>query len=522
MNESRYFSVPGSDRRYDRNKLLAVLLIPLAMSLLQVSSVDNLLPAMQAGLDASSSDVQWVLSGYALAVGIVLVPSGRLGDVFGRSGMFVIGLVIFVLGSFACGLMNDAAPLNAMRIIQGIGAGVFSPQVTGLIQQYFDGRARARAFGFMGLVISVSVATGPILSGLFVAWLGDDSGWRWSFLINAPIGLIGLFFAFTLLPFGKERRTIGPDADANEREYVAQESAAGRPAPRKYGSKLDLDPVGMILLCLAVLGIMLPFMASASWRWFMLIGGVVIGVTWVCWEVSYKRRGHIPMVDLDLFKLNTFSSSVGITALQFLGTTSVFVILAMFLQNGMGASALVVGLVGLPSAVASAFAAVWSGKHALEKGWQLQVLAMSLATVAALIAIAVAWYISEGGAVWWLSLPLILLGCGLGCMGAANQTTAMLDVPASHGGTAGGVYQTTQRIATAIGNALVTAVFFAVSSGARTGTSAGNTQWFHAFGLGMTVIAVVAGCSLVATIVALAKHRRAETAEVLVSAEVGA
>lgn len=129
-------------------------------------------------MSASESGIQLILSGYALAVGISLVPAGRLGDIFGRSSMWVIGLAIFTLASLGCGLAHTIAELNLMRVLQGIGGGFFSPQVTGLIQQYFQGRARARAFGYMGLVVAASVAVGPLLSGLLVSLLGQDPGWR--------------------------------------------------------------------------------------------------------------------------------------------------------------------------------------------------------------------------------------------------------------------------------------------------------------------------------------------------------
>lgn len=176
--------------------MLIAILIPLVMALLQVSAVNTLLPAIQETLGATSSGIQWVLAGYALVYGIILVPAGRIGDLVGRSMMFVIGLAIFSAGCLACALATDTVMLNAMRILQAVGAGVFSPQVNGMIQQYFDGRARAKAFGLMGLTISASVAAGPLISGATVAIFGNDPGWRYAFAINTPIGLLGLFLAF--------------------------------------------------------------------------------------------------------------------------------------------------------------------------------------------------------------------------------------------------------------------------------------------------------------------------------------
>ncbi|MDO4888607.1 MAG: MFS transporter [Actinomycetaceae bacterium] len=468
MNNSRYFELPGSNKRYDRNIMLAVVLVALAMALLQVSSVNNTLPVIQDSIGASSSASQWVLSGYALATGIMLVPAGRIGDIFGQSVCFVAGLSVFALSSIGCGLVSDAMALNVMRVFQGLGAGIFSPQVTGLIQNHFQARVRARAFGFLGLVIAMSVATGPVLSGSFVSWLGPDLGWRWSFLINGPLGVVGVIAAARYLPFASRRDTR---------------------------SRVDLDPLGMILLCLAVVAIMLPFMTQVSWRWLLLLAGVVLVAAWVAWELLYKKRGHLPMVDLDLFTLPSLSYSTAISAFQFLGTTSIFVILAMCLQSGLDVSALTVGLIGLPNALLSGWSAVWAGNHAYERGKQIMVWSMGLVAVSLALTIATAWFVFRGAPVALLTLPLMPAGLGLGAMGAANLTQAMFDVPPSQGGTAGGLLQTVQRVCTAIGIAVVTGIFFTVLGGNRT-----THAWFSAFAAGTTVIIVFVLLAMVTAI----------------------
>lgn len=498
MNNSRFFTVPGSDRTYDRNWMLIVLLISLALTLLQVSSVNNLLPSIESAMSASESGIQMILSGYALAVGISLVPAGRLGDIFGRSSLWVIGLAIFTIASLGCGLAGTITQLNLMRVLQGIGGGFFSPQVTGLIQQYFQGRARARAFGYMGLVVSASVAIGPLLSGTLVALLGEDPGWRYSFFINVPIGLIGLVAAWKFLPFGKERRTIGPDAEHAEEEYEALEEAAGRTPPRRRGRKIDLDPVGMTMLMLAVLGVMLPFMLHGmAWRWLLLVGGFAMLGLWVVWELKYAQQGHFPMVDMNMFKLRSFSYCTAISALQFLGSSTIFVVLALFMQDGLGASALMVGVLGLPNAIASGFAAVWSGKRALEKGKGIQVVALAMMLGSVLLLVAGFWSVIRlNWSIYWLILAIVPMGFGAGCMGAANQTQAMMDVPPAHGGTAGGLQQMTQRITTAIGNALVTGVLFSVYQGGRT-----TDGWLLGASAGLGVISVFLACALALAVV---------------------
>lgn len=493
----REIRVAGSNRVYDRNKLLLVLLVPLAMSLLQVSSVNVALSSMGEALSASDAQKQWVLSGYALAIGISLVPAGRLGDIFGRSGAFVTGLAVFTLASLLVGISNDPTQLNVLRIFQGIGAGIFSPQTTGLIQQYFVGPARARAFALFGLVVAMSVAAGPLMSGALISAFGADVGWRASFLVNVPLGILGIVIALLWLPFGKERRTIGKRAKKVQAEYAASEAAAGRevvePVKREKREKVDLDPVGMTLLAAAVLGIMLPFMSHGSvWIWALVPTGLLLLGVWVWWENHYKKAGHFPMVDLALFKIRSFSYATAIASIQFLGSTSMFVILAMFLQEGDGVSAIKTALVGLPNAVLSAYAALWAGKRAYAKGAWVQMVALGVILTGILGACVALWAFSNGASFWWLALPLTIMGFGQGAMGSANQTVTMLEVPASHGGTAGGFSQTGQRIATAIGNAVITAVLFAAL-----GSNPTVEDWTRATMISYLVIAAIVSIAMV-------------------------
>lgn len=148
-----------------RWRILIVLLAALFMSLVGVSIVNVALPSIQNALDATQSDIQWVLSGYALTFGVVLVSAGRAGDIVGRGGLFLIGMAIFTVSSIAAGLAPDAAWLNIARFAQGLGSGLLSPQGIGMIQHYFRGAERGRAFGYLGTVVGFSVAIGPVLGG---------------------------------------------------------------------------------------------------------------------------------------------------------------------------------------------------------------------------------------------------------------------------------------------------------------------------------------------------------------------
>lgn len=139
-----------------RWRALAVCLVTGFMSLLDVSIVNVALPSLREGVGASEADLQWVVSGYALAFGLVLIPSGRLGDARGRRKVFVAGVTLFTLSSLAAGLAPNAEVLVAARLLQGIGGGLLNPQVSALIQQLFRGSERARAFGMFGTTVGIS------------------------------------------------------------------------------------------------------------------------------------------------------------------------------------------------------------------------------------------------------------------------------------------------------------------------------------------------------------------------------
>ena len=489
---SNEIRVAGSNRVYSRKKLLIVLLVPLMMSLMQVSSINTALTSIQQSLSATDAEIQWMISGYALAIGIVLVPSGRLGDLFGRSGGFITGLAIFAIASLLIGLANDPVYLNLMRVLQGIGSGILSPQATGLIQQYFEGQARAKAFAYFGLVVSASVAAGPVLSGGLIALLGPEIGWRTSFLLNFPLGIIGVLLAIFWLPFGKERRTIGPRAAKIEAQYEAAEAAAGHTVrKRQPGQKIDLDPMGMVLLSLAVVAIMLPFMIKTpAWIYTIVILGIALMALWLTWEKRYKERGGFPMVDLELFKIQTFRYGMTIISVLFLGMTSVWAVLLIFLQNALGATPFELGLLSVPNSVLSAFASLWAGKYAVTHGRAVQLGSLIMYLFGLLGCIAMTYFAFHGASFWWYIFPTLFMGVAGGALGAANQTQAMLDVPASSGGTAGGVLQTGQRMSTAIGIAIVTAVFFAARGPVDATTSA--PHWY---------LGLIAAFSLIAFII---------------------
>ena len=468
----------------EHQRLLPTLLIPAFVTLLAVSSVNVILPAVSQDLSAGTAGLQLVVSGYSLVFGVVLVPAGRAGDVMGRGRIFVIGMILFGVGSLASGLAPDVVTLNLARVVMGVGSGLLNPQVAGMIQQYYSGESRGRAFGLFGAVIGVSVAVGPVLSGGLIGWLGDDWGWRASFLINVPLVLLGVWAAHRYLPDSAWYRQDGG-------------SAAGR-------DRVDLDPVGMVLLAAGTLLIMIPFMeaSAGAWVWGLEAAGIGIVSAWVVWERRYRARGGAPMVDLSLLAIPSFAYGSLAIAVYFLGYTSVWIIVAQYVQAGLGSTALVSGAVGVPAALAGSVAAAVAGRRVIRVG-RVMVLGGMAAGMAGLLASVgiIHMHARAGWSPWWLTLTLLLLGVGQGLVVSPNQTLSLVDVPLEYAGAAGGILQTGERIGTSIGIAAITGLTFRVSH---------SSGWDVAAQVGL--LAVVAAIAVSAAIAAvdlrLAARRR--------------
>jgi EmrB/QacA subfamily drug resistance transporter len=421
----------------NRWKALAVCLVGGFMVLLDVSIVNVALPSIRSGLDASESELQWVVSGYALTFGLLLVPAGRVGDVRGRRTMFVTALGLFSLASLACGVAPTSLFLVVARLVQGLAGGLLTPQISALIQQMFRGPERGTAFGLFGTVVGVSTAVGPLLGGALIALFGADHGWRFVFFINLPIGLVAMPIAWRLLP--------PPESGPHRRH--------------------DYDPLGVVLLGAAIVTLLLPLVQEQQWpgqgKWLLVPVALVLLAVFLAWEVRYTRRGKEPLVDLALFRQRSYSFGISLITLYFAGFTPLFFVFSLYLQIGLGYSALLAGLATTPFALGSAGAAAIGGRIVSRIGRLLVVIGL-IGVLVGLIGTQVAVHLEPSGGTGWATLaPLLIGGVGSGLVIAPNQALTLAEVPVPRAGTAGGLLQVGQRIGAAVGIAAVGSVFFA-------------------------------------------------------------
>ena len=436
-----------------RWRALAVSQLGGFMALLDVSIVNVALPSIERGLGMSAGSVQWVVSGYGLTLGLVLVAAGRLGDAVGRRKMFLIALSAFVVASALSGAAPTAGLLIAARLLQGIAGGMLTPQNSGLIQELFRGPERGKAFGIMGTTIGLATATGPIVGGLILSLVNGPDAWRWVFYVNVPIGLVALVLAARWVPTGA-------------------------------GGKLrdtHLDLFGSLLLGGGVLSLLLPLVNADSeglgGDWWLFLVSVVLLATFVWWELHTVSRGKQPLLDPRLIRTAGYAAGSGIGFVYFIGFTGIWLVLALYFQDGLHYSPLRSGLAVTPFALGVAISAAIAGRLVARLGRTLTVvglitMAAGLVTTALLLR-----FIGGDTAVLATAGPLLIAGLGGGMVTSPNLTLTLENVPVRMAGAAGGALQTAQRIGGAIGSAVLATIFYnlLMRSGGNYQTSVSDT-----------------------------------------------
>jgi MFS family permease len=452
-----------------------------SLTILDLAKINVAIPAISEDLGAGPTEVQLLVAGFVLAFGLLLVPSGRFGDLYSRRGMFLAGLALFTLSSLVCAVSFSIEMLIAGRIAQGFAAGMLMPQVLGLVQQLFQGKARGKAFGVFGAVIGLSTAFGPTLGGFLVGVGGQSLGWHLLFWMNVPLGIAAFIFAVRLLP-------------------------ATQPTPE--GAVKDFDIVGTLLLGITVFTLMMPFVLTTGTdsdnpaRWWLLAGALVFGGLFLAWEKRYVAAGRVAIIDFDLFRIPSFRNGVAISSFYFAAMPSTFIVLTLWLQQGLGFSPIVAGMVTIPFALFSAFTSWRAGLVVHRIGRPLVVWGLlgvitgfgSLILLSSLVP--AAWM------AWAVAGAMVIAGFGGGAVISPNQTLMLEDVPVASGGLAGSIAQVGQRIGTAMGLAAVLSVYFGVVS--RQGPEL-TSSYVSGFSWGM---AVVAGFVTMALVFALLDLRR--------------
>ena len=428
--------------RPDR-RVLSVLLTGTFIAVLDFFIVNVAIPQMQHDLNASDAQIQFVVAGFALAYGSMLIVGGRLGDIFGRRRIFVLGLALFTVASAMCGAAPDAGYIIAGRVGQGLAAALLSPQVLSILGSIYVGEAKAKALNAYGVTMGLASVFGQVVGGLLIHFDLFGWGWRTCFLINLPIGLAAIVSASRIVP---------------------ESRAPTRP---------QLDIAGMILVSLALLATTLPLIEGRqqgwpTWTWYCLGLAAVLFVLFVMHERRLCARGGFPLIDPRLYRQRAFSVGLLAQLTFYMGMAGFYLVFALYLQEGRGFDALDSGLVfaanGAGYMVSSNAARVTTDRL----GRQVLALAGTLrAAGLGLMLLTVVHFCDRS--VLWLVPPLFINGFGTGFAVAPLASTVLSRMTAQHAGAAAGALTTGIQVGNAVGVSIIGVLFYGVlaAPGAR-------------------------------------------------------
>ena len=397
------------------------------MGQLDASIVTLALPPIQRTFHAGLGAIEWVSLAYLLTLVVLVVPAGRLADMFGRKLLYVYGFAIFTLGSVLCGLAPTLWLLVAFRVLQAVGAALLQSNSVALIATAIPPEKLGRAIGIQGAAQAVGLSVGPVVGGALVA----AGGWRWVFLVNAPVGVVGIATGLVLLP-----RT------------------------RFFSPRVRFDRFGLAIFAIAVGSCLftLSYMGQPQTNGLML--GVLAGVT-VCGAIGFivqERRATHPLIDAALFGRREFTGGLVAGLLCYLVLFGVL-FATPFALAGRGLGAVTVGLVLSALPIAIAITAPFGGRIADRLGPKVPAAGGMLLVAGGLAAIAAIEPASAG-----VAALLALVGVGMGAFIPANNSTIMASAPAEEAGAASGVLNMTRGVGTALGVAL-TGIVLAVENG---------------------------------------------------------
>ncbi|HET6495126.1 MAG TPA: DHA2 family efflux MFS transporter permease subunit [Thermoleophilia bacterium] len=421
----------GADAGRSPWAILAVLCIGLFMILLDGTIVNIAIPHIMTSLDTGLSGVEWVMNAYILAFAVTLVTLGRLGDLYGRRKLYVTGMALFTLASLACGLAPSISWLIGFRVIQGLGGAAMMPATLSIVAAVFPPGKRGAAMGVWGGVSGLATAIGPSLGGLIV----DGASWRWIFLINIPIGVIGVILALRLVPESRNRGAV---------------------------ETLDLPGVGLFSISLFCLTFALIEGQNYGWTSLTILGLFATALIGFLLFYLHEHRVHQPLIDFSLFRKIDFLAGNITGLLLSASMMGVFFMVPIFLQTVLGFSALKAGLVMSPMSVVIIFAAPLAGMVSDRVGskWIVALGMLLLAFGIAWMAGLTPWHerLTPDTTPMMLLFPFIIAGIGIGLAVAPVTSAVMATAPPDRVGNASGVLSTMRQVGSLMGIAILGAV----------------------------------------------------------------
>lgn len=450
-----------SPRSRTRWLVLGVILLALFMDLADATIVNIVLPRLQSSLGAEYSAAQWILAGYSLTFALALITGGRLGDILGRKRMFVLGMAGFTAASVLCGAAPTAEALIAGRLTQGLAAALMVPQVMSIIVVLFDHADRAKAFVLYGITLSLANVSGPVLGAVLTEADLFGLDWRAVFYVNVPLGVLAVVLALWLMPESKATSPLRP------------------------------DPVGILLVSLAMFALVFPLIQGRergwdAWSLLLLAASVPLLVVFARHQRHRDRTTGSALVPPSLFAHRSFTVGIVVMFVLFSGLASLFLVLTYHLQLGQGWPPLLTAAVvaswpvgiTLMSGVAQRYATL-CGRRVIGIGVATMLTgALALIGVLSTVGPTVTW--------WQVALPVLVTGLGMGMCVPILTGVVLADVPEGSAGAGSGIANAVMQLGTALGVAVVGTLFFwraEASEAARSqafADAAAATLWYNA------------------------------------------
>jgi EmrB/QacA subfamily drug resistance transporter len=459
---------------------LAAVAFGLFMIMLDNTVVNVALPAIAADLEVGLSELEWIVTGYALTFASLMLTGGKLADMLGRRLIFIVGLVIFTLSSLVCGFAGSGDVLIAARVVQGAGAALMNPATLSIIAATFPPRQRGMAIGIWAGVSAMALAIGPLVGGL----LTEHISWGWIFFVNVPIGVLAIAASILLIPESKD------------------ESAEQR-----------LDLPGLLTSGIGLFALTYGMIEANTYGWTSprIIGAFVVAAVLLATFVQLERHQRIPMLDLSLFRSGTFAGANLAVLLVALAMFGVFFFVSLYMQGVLGYSAVKAGAAFLPMTVLIMLVAPIAGKSSDRFGsrW-LMTSGMILIAIQLL-------YFSRLGVEesYWRILPAMILGgFGMSLVMTPSAAAAMRSVPVDKVGVGSAVLNSFRQVGGAMGIALIGAIM-AHQIGALRGPGIFRQKevFVDAFSTALTVAALIAVVGAVVSFVLVRAHDRGPVPE---------
>jgi EmrB/QacA subfamily drug resistance transporter len=407
---------------------LAAMCFALFMVMLDNTVTNVALPSIQRTFDASLSALEWTINAYSLSFAVLLVTGGRLGDIFGRRKVFLIGVVVFGASSATIGLAPSEGWLVASRAVQGMGAALMMPATLSIITNAFPPSERGKAIGTWAGVSAIALALGPLVGG----WLTEDVTWRAIFFINVPVAIVAI--AVTL--------------------FSTHES-------RDESATKQVDYAGIATLTIGLTALVLALVEGNAWGWgsARILGLFAVAVIGLVSFLFIETRVKAPIVDFSFFRSRSFVGANLVAFAISFGMFAVFFFLALYMQNILGYSPLQTGVRFLPSTVVIMVAGPVAGRLADRIGPRTPLVVGLL-----FVTVSLAWQsrIETDTSFAFLVVPFILLGVGMGFTMSPMSTAAMNAVDRSKAGVASGTLSMTRMVGGTFGVAALGALVAAV------------------------------------------------------------